>query len=55
VEVVASRFEVHLVRLDPTEGHEIRKTRLCVVVSQDEMNSQIVTIIVAPMTSGGKA
>ncbi len=55
MDVVASRFEVHLMRLDPTEGHEIRKTRPCVVVSPDEMNRQIGTVIVAPMTTGGQA
>ena len=34
--VVASRFEVYLVRLDPTRGHEIRKTRPCLIISPDE-------------------
>lgn len=47
MEVVA-RFEVYLVRLDPTEGHEIRKTRPCIIVSPDEMNRHIATVIVAP-------
>ncbi len=55
MEVVATRFEVHLVRLDPTEGHEIRKTRPCVVISPDEMNRHIGTVIVAPMTTAGHA
>jgi len=45
------RFEVHLVDLDPTQGSEIHKTRPCVVVSPDEMNRHIRTVIVAPMTS----
>jgi len=45
------RHEVHLVDLDPTQGSEIRKTRPCVVVSPDEMNQHIRTVIVAPMTS----
>ena len=45
------RFDVHLVDLDPTRGHEIRKTRPCVVVSPDEMNRHIRTAIIAPMTS----
>ncbi len=44
------RFEVYLVALDPTIGHEIQKTRPCVVVSPDEMNRHIQTVIVAPMT-----
>lgn len=51
--LVASRFEVFLVRLDPVEGHEIRKTRPCLVVSPDEMNRNIGTLIVAPMTTRG--
>ena len=45
------RYDVHLVDLEPTRGHEIRKTRPCVVVSPDEMNRHIRTAIVAPMTS----
>lgn len=49
--VVASRFEVYLVRLDPTQGHEIRKTRPDLIISPDEMNRHIGTVIVAPMTS----
>lgn len=52
--VVASRFEVYLVRLDPTEGREIRKTRPCLVISPDEMNRHIGTVIVAPMTTQGR-
>ena len=51
--MVASRFEVYLVRLDPTEGREIRKSRPCVIVSPDEMNRHIGTVIVAPMTTQG--
>jgi mRNA interferase MazF len=39
--MVVSRFEVYLVRLDPTEGHEIRKTRPCLIISPDEMNHHI--------------
>lgn len=45
------RFDIHLVQLDPTRGHEIQKTRPCVVVSPDEMNRHIGTVIVAPMTT----
>ena len=45
------RYEVYLVDLDPTQGSEIRKTRPCVVVSPDEMNRHIRTVIIAPMTS----
>lgn len=53
LEVVISRFEVHLVRLDPAEGSEIRKTRPCLVISPDEMNHYIRTVVVAPMTTKG--
>jgi mRNA interferase MazF len=54
VEVVASRFEIYRVRLDPTEGREIRKTRPCLIISPDEMNRHIGTVIVAPMTTRGR-
>jgi len=49
------RFEVYLVTLDPTVGSEIRKTRPCLVISPDEMNRHIATVIVAPMTSKGRS
>jgi len=49
------RGEVHLVRLDPTLGSEIRKTRPCLVVSPDELNQYLRTVIVAPMTTSGQA
>ena len=52
--LVTSRFEIYLVSLDPTQGHEIRKTRPCVVISPDEMNHHIGTVIVAPMTTKGR-
>lgn len=48
------RFEVNLAVLDPTLGSEIRKTRPCLIVSPDEMNLSLRTVIVAPMTTGGK-
>ncbi len=48
------RFDVYLVTLDPTQGHEIKKTRPCVIVSPDEMNAYIGTVIIAPMTSKGR-
>lgn len=48
------RFDVWLVNLDPTLGSEIRKTRPCLVVSPDEMNRHIATVIVAPMTTKGR-
>lgn len=47
------RFEVYLIN-DPTIGHEIKKTRPCLIVSPDEMNRFISTIIVAPMTTKGR-
>lgn len=50
-----TRGEVHLVRLDPTLGSEIQKTRPCVIVSPDELNAHLRTVIVAPMTTGGRA
>lgn len=45
------RFDVYLVNLDPTVGSEIKKTRPCLIISPDEMNHYIRTIIVAPMTT----
>jgi mRNA interferase MazF len=52
--LAVGRFEVFLIGLDPTVGSEIRKTRPCVVVSPDEMNRHIRTVIVAPMTTRGR-
>ena len=52
--MVVKRFDVYLVNLDPTVGSEIQKTRPCVVISPDEMNRHIATVIVAPMTSKGR-
>ena len=49
------RGEVYLVALDPTRGREIRKTRPCVVISPDELNSALATFIVAPLTTGTHA
>jgi mRNA interferase MazF len=46
------RGEVWLVRLDPTIGHELQKTRPCVIVSPDGMNAHLGTLGVLPMTSG---
>lgn len=46
---------MYLVRLDPTLGSEIRKTRPCVVISPDELNAHLRTAVVAPMTTGGQA
>jgi mRNA interferase MazF len=52
--MVVKRFEVYLVNLDPTIGSEIQKTRPCLVVSPDEMNRHIATMIVAPITTQGQ-
>ena len=52
--MVVKRFEVYLVNLDPTVGSEIKKTRPCLIVSPDEMNRHIATVIIAPMTTKGR-
>ena len=49
--VVIHQYEVYLINLDPTIGHEIKKTRPCLVISPNEMNESIRTIIIAPMTT----
>jgi mRNA interferase MazF len=46
------RGEVYLVNLDPTVGREIRKSRPCVIVSPNELNTHLATFIVAPLTTG---
>jgi mRNA interferase MazF len=51
--MVVSRFNVYLVALDPTIGSEIQKTRPCLIVSPDEINHNLRTAIVAPMTTQG--
>lgn len=45
------QYEVYLINLDPTIGHEIKKSRPCVVISPDEMNKYISTAIIAPLTT----
>ena len=52
--MVVNRFDVFLVCLDPTVGHEIKKTRPCVIISPDEINHNIATVIIAPMTTKGR-
>ena len=52
--MVVNRFDVYLINLDPTVGSEIKKTRPCLIISPDEMNHHIRTVIVAPMTTAGK-
>ena len=51
---LVNRFDIFLVALDPTVGAEIQKTRPCVIISPDEMNRHIRTVIVAPMTTKGR-
>ena len=50
-----SQYQVVIVNLDPTLGSEIRKTRPCVIISPDEMNRPLQTVIIAPITSKSKA
>jgi mRNA interferase MazF len=49
-----SQYQITLVNLDPTVGSEMKKTRPCVVISPDEMNRYIQTLVVAPMTTNSK-
>jgi len=53
IEERVSRGNIYLVSLNPTRGSEIRKTRPCVVVTPDELNAHLRTLIVAPLTTGG--
>src|SRR5436305_4550753 len=53
--MVIKRFDVYLINLDPTIGSEIQKTRPCLVISPDEMNRFIRTVVVAPMTTKGRS
>ena len=48
------RFDVFLINLNPAKGHEIQKVRPCLVISPDEMNQHISTVIIAPMTTKGR-
>jgi mRNA interferase MazF len=52
--MVVRRFDVSLVNLDPTIGSEIQKTRPCLIISPNEMNNSITTVIIAPMTTKGR-
>jgi mRNA interferase MazF len=54
MDLVIRRFEVYLINLDPTIGKEIKKTRPCLIISPDDMNKYISTIIIAPMTTKGR-
>jgi len=52
--MVVKRFDIFLINLDPTIGSEIRKARPCLIISPDEMNNFIATVIIAPMTTKGR-
>lgn len=52
--MAVDRFDVFLVNLDPMVGSEIRKSRPCVVVSPDEMNAYVRTVVVAPLTTAAR-
>ncbi len=49
------QYQIVLVNLDPTIGSEMKKTRTCVVISPNEMNKYLQTIVIAPMTSNSKS
>jgi len=49
-----NQYDIVLVNLDPTVGSEIKKTRPCVIISPNEMNKYLRTIVVAPMTTNTK-
>ena len=52
--MVVNKFDVFLINLDPTIGSEIKKTRPCLIISPNEINHHIATVIVAPMTTKGQ-
>jgi mRNA interferase MazF len=53
--MVVNRFDVFLINLDPTVGTEIQKTRPCLIISPNELNDYIQTVIIAPMTTKARA
>jgi len=50
-----TQYQIVLVNLDPTIGSEMKKTRPCVIISPDEMNKYLQTIVISPMTSSSKS
>ena len=52
--MVINQYEIYLINLDPTIGHEIKKSRPCVIISPNEINHNIENVIIAPMTTAGK-
>ncbi|MEW6104619.1 MAG: type II toxin-antitoxin system PemK/MazF family toxin [bacterium] len=53
--MVIKQYEIYIVSLNPTIGHEMKKSRPCVIISPDEMNKYISTVIIAPITSKSHA
>ncbi len=51
---IVTQYQVVVVNLDPTQGSEIKKTRPCVIISPDEMNKHLRTVVIAPITSASK-
>lgn len=51
---MVNQYDIYWVNLDPTIGHEIKKTRPCIIVSPDELNKWLGTVLVAPLTSSIK-
>ena len=51
MDMVINRFDIWLINLDPTIGKEIKKTRPCLIISPDETNKYLNTVIGAPMTT----
>ena len=52
--MIAQQYDVFIVNLNPTVGSEIKKTRPCVIISPDEMNKYLDTVVIAPITSQSK-
>ncbi|MDX9905676.1 MAG: type II toxin-antitoxin system PemK/MazF family toxin [Bacteroidales bacterium] len=52
--MIVQQYDVFIVNLDPTVGSEIKKTRPCVIISPDEMNKYLGTVVIAPVTSQSK-
>jgi mRNA interferase MazF len=52
--MIVQQYNVFIVNLDPTIGSEIKKTRPCVIISPDEMNKYLDTVVIAPVTSQSK-
>ncbi|MDF3818573.1 type II toxin-antitoxin system PemK/MazF family toxin [Leptospira sp. 96542] len=52
--MVIKQYDIYLINLDPTIGREIKKSRPCIIISPDEMNKFIGTVIIAPMTTKSK-